>query len=189
MTDNIFNQSFESLLQSVGVSSETPAQEPAPTPQQTPAPAPVQESPQVNDTTQSIFDQFQLPEEVKTEEPVENKTEEYKVDMDIFGAQDVAPSVAPTDVKQEEIESAQPVVETKPEQKPEPKPESKPEPKPKKKAPAKKKAKAETTVDLKSEGLIDAETVAAIEEEIDIIVKKALRKSIVKNLKAIADEM
>lgn len=182
MTDNIFNQSFESLLQSVGVASETPAQEPAPTPQ----PTPVQESPQVNDTTQSIFDQFQLPDEVKAEEPVENKTEEYKVDMDIFGAQDVAPSVAPTEVKQEEIESAQPVVETKPE----PKPESKPEPKPKaKKSPAKKKAKAETTVDLKSEGLIDAETVAAIEEEIDIIVKKALRKSIVKNLKAIADEM
>ena len=177
MTDNIFNQSFESLLQSVGVSSETPTQEPTPQP----TPAPVQESPQVNDTTQSIFDQFQLPEEVKAEEPVENKTEEYKVDMDIFGAQDVAPSVAPTEVKQEEIESAQPVVEAKP--------EPKPEPKPKKKAPAKKKAKAETTIDLKSEGLIDAETVAAIEEEIDIIVKKALRKSIVKNLKAIADEM
>lgn len=175
MTDNIFNQSFESLLQSVGVSSETPAQESAPTPE----PTPVQEVAQVNDTTQSIFDQFQLPDEVKTEEPVENKTEEYKVDMDIFGAQDVAPSVVPTDVKQEEIESAQPVVETKP----------KPEPKPKKKSPAKKKAKTETTVDLKSEGLIDAETVTAIEEEIDIIVKKALRKSIIKNLKAIADEM
>ena len=188
MTDNIFNQSFESLLQSVGVASETPAQEPAPTPQ--PTQAPVQESPLVDDSAPSIFDQFQLPDEVKTEEPVENKTEEYKVDMDIFGAQDVAPSVAPTEVKQEEIESAQPVVETKPEPKPEPKPESKHEPKPKaKKSPAKKKAKAETTVDLKSEGLIDAETVAAIEEEIDIIVKKALRKSIVKNLKAIADEM
>ena len=179
MTDNIFNQSFESLLQSVGVSSETPTQETAPTPE--PTPAPVQEVPQVNDTTQSIFDQFQLPDEVKTEEPVENKTEEYKVDMDIFGAQDVAPSVAPTEVKQEVIESAQPVIDTKP--------ESKPEPKPKKKAPAKKKAKTETTVDLKSEGLIDAETVTAIEEEIDVIVKKALRKSIVKNLKAIADEM
>ena len=186
MTDNIFNQSFESLLQSVGVASETSAQEPTPQP----TPAPVQESPLVDDSAPSIFDQFQLPDEVKTEEPVENKTEEYKVDMDIFGAQDVAPSVAPTEVKQEEIESAQPVVETKPEPKPEPKPESKPEPKPKaKKSPAKKKAKAETTVDLKSEGLIDAETVAAIEEEIDVIVKKALRKSIVKNLKAIADEM
>ena len=186
MTDNIFNQSFESLLQSVGVASETPAQEPTPQP----TPAPVQESPLVDDSAPSIFDQFQLPDEVKAEEPVENKTEEYKVDMDIFGAQDVAPSVAPTEVKQEEIESAQPVVETKPEPKPEPKPESKPEPKPKaKKSPAKKKAKAETTVDLKSEGLIDAETVVAIEEEIDIIVKKALRKSIVKNLKAIADEM
>jgi hypothetical protein len=178
MTDNIFNQSFESLLQSVGVASETPAQEPAPTPE----PTPVQESPLVDDSAPSIFDQFQLPDEVKTEEPVENKTEEYKVDMDIFGAQDVAPSVAPTEVKQEEIESAQPVVETKPESKPEPKPKAK-------KSPAKKKAKAETTVDLKSEGLIDADTVAAIEEEIDIIVKKALRKSIVKNLKAIADEM
>lgn len=187
MTDNIFNQSFESLLQSVGVASETPAQESAPTPQ--PTPAPVQESPLVDDSAPSIFDQFQLPDEVKTEEPVENKTEEYKVDMDIFGAQDVAPSVAPTEVKQEEIESAQPVVEAKPKPKPEPESEPKPEPKPKKKAPAKKKAKAETTVDLKSEGLIDAETVAAIEEEIDIIVKKALRKSIVKNLKAIADEM
>ena len=128
MTSNIFEQSFDQLLNSVGASPAQPVQQAQPAPvqpaqqapvqpaQQVPvqqAPAqPVQQAPAQPVQQASIFDQFTMPtvvaDEMKAQadaQPVSN-TDAYQVDVDIFGAQDVPPTVAPSNVTQEQTESS-----------------------------------------------------------------------------------
>lgn len=191
MSENIFEQSFESLLQSVGIESEasqeTVTQEPvttAPATEPTPEPTP----------SEDIFDQFQLPPTTQAEP--ETPSEAYKVDMDIFGAQDVKPDITPTEVKQETVESAKPVVETQPEPEVQPEVEvveqtvtPEPEAKPAKKTRAKRKTKAQETPQVSTnERLIDEDIAKQIEAEVDVIVRGAIRKSLVKNLRDIASQ-
>ena len=228
MTSNIFEQSFDQLLNSVGASPAQPVQQvpaqpvqqaPAQPVQQAPAqpvqqaPAqPVQQAPAqpVQQAAQpvqqaSIFDQFTMPtvvaDEMKAQadaQPVSN-TDAYQVDVDIFGAQDVPPTVAPSNVTQEQTESSTALENTEtvepqaPVEEPAPvKEEPKPKAKAKTKAKAKPKAKAKTKKEETSESvspLINDDTIKAIEEEIDIIVCNAVQKSLVKYFKAIADKV
>jgi hypothetical protein len=131
-------------------------------------------------------------------QPVSN-TDAYQVDVDIFGAQDVPPTVAPSNVTQEQTESSTalentetvepqaPVEEPAP-VKEEPKPKAKAKTKAKAKPKAKAKSKKEESTDSVSP-LINDDTIKAIEEEIDIIVCNAVQKSLVKYFKAIADKV
>ena len=221
MTSNIFEQSFDQLLNSVGASPAQPVQQaPAQPVQQAPAqpvqqaPAqpvqqapvqPVQQAPAQPVQQASIFDQFTMPtvvaDEMKAQadaQPVSN-TDAYQVDVDIFGAQDVPPTVAPSNVTQEQTESSTALENTEtvepqaPVEEPAPvKEEPKPKAKAKTKAKAKPKAKAKTKKEETSESvspLINDDTLKAIEEEIDIIVCNAVQKSLVKYFKAIADKV
>ena len=200
MTSNIFEQSFDQLLSSVGASPVQPAQPVQQAPAQPVQQAPVQQAPaqpvqQAPSQQASIFDQFTMPsvvaEEMKaqTEAQPESNTDAYQVDVDIFGAQNVPPTVAPTNVTQEQTESATDIKGAEPEPvKEEPKPKAKA----KTKAKAKPKAKAKTKKEETSESvspLINDDTIKAIEEEIDIIVCNAVQKSLVKYFKAIADKV
>ena len=211
MTSNIFEQSFDQLLNSVGASPAQPVQQvPAQPVQQAPA-QPVQQAPAqpVQQAAQpvqqaSIFDQFTIPtvvaDEMKAQadaQPVSN-TDAYQVDVDIFGAQDVPPTVAPSNVTQEQTESSTSIGNTEtdtqaPVEEPAPvKEEPKPKAKAKTKAKTKPKAKAKTKKEETSESvspLINDDTIKAIEEEIDIIVCNAVQKSLVKYFKAIADKV
>lgn len=205
MTSNIFEQSFDQLLNSVGASPAQPVQQaPAQPVQQVPA-QPVQQAPAQPVQQASIFDQFTMPtvvaDEMKAQadaQPVSN-TDAYQVDVDIFGAQDVPPTVAPSNVTQEQTESSTSLgntetVDTQAQvDKPAPvKEEPKPKAKAKTKAKAKPKAKAKTKKEETSESvspLINDDTIKAIEEEIDIIVCNAVQKSLVKYFKAIADKV
>lgn len=194
MTSNIFEQSFDQLLNSVGASPAQPVQHaPVQPVQQAPA-QPVQQA--------SIFDQFTMPtvvaDEMKAQadaQPVSN-TDAYQVDVDIFGAQDVPPTVAPSNVTQEQTESSTALENTdtvEPQENVEEPAPVKEEPKPK--AKAKTKAKAKPKAKTKKETsesvspLINDDTIKAIEEEIDIIVCNAVQKSLVKYFKAIADKV
>lgn len=181
MSENIFEQSFESLLQSVGIESEAS--------QEMVTQEPVTTAPATEPTpSEDIFDQFQLPPTTQAEP--ETPSEAYKVDMDIFGAQDVKPDITPTEVKQETVESAKPVVETQPEVEVVEQtvtPES--EAKPAKKTRAKRKTKAQETPQVSTnESLIDEDIAKQIETEVDVIVRGAIRKSLVKNLRDIASQ-
>ena len=218
MTSNIFEQSFDQLLNSVGASPAQPVQQvPAQPVQQAPA-QPVQQAPAqpvqqaaqpVQQAAQpvqqaSIFDQFTMPtvvaDEMKAQadaQPVSN-TDAYQVDVDILGAQDVPPTVAPSNVTQEQTESSTSIGNTEtdtqaPVEEPAPvKEEPKPKAKAKTKAKTKPKAKAKTKKEETSESvspLINDDTIKAIEEEIDIIVCNAVQKSLVKYFKAIADKV
>ena len=192
MSENIFEQSFESLLQSVGIESEAS--------QETVTQEPVTTAPATEPTpSEDIFDQFQLPPTTQAEP--ESPSEAYKVDMDIFGAQDVKPDITPTEVKQETVESAKPVVETQPEPEVQPEVEvveqtvtPEPEVKPAKKTRAKRKTKAQETPQVSTnqvstnDGLIDEDIAKQIEAEVDVIVRGAIRKSLVKNLRDIASQ-
>ena len=221
MTSNIFEQSFDQLLNSVGASPAQPVQQAQQAPvqpaqqasvqpaQQAPAQpaqqAPVQQTPAQPVQQASIFDQFTMPtvvaDEMKAQadaQPVSN-TDAYQVDVDIFGAQDVPPTVAPSNVTQEQTESSTALENTEtvepqaPVEEPAPvKEEPKPKAKAKTKAKAKPKAKAKTKKEETSESvspLINDDTIKAIEEEIDIIVCNAVQKSLVKYFKAIADKV
>lgn len=221
MTSNIFEQSFDQLLNSVGASPAQPVQQAQQAPvqpaqqasvqpaQQAPAQpaqqAPVQQAPAQPVQQASIFDQFTMPtvvaDELKAQadaQPVSN-TDAYQVDVDIFGAQDVPPTVAPSNVTQEQTESSTALENTETvepqENVEEPAPvkeEPKPKAKAKTKAKAKPKAKAKTKKEETSESvspLINDDTIKAIEEEIDIIVCNAVQKSLVKYFKAIADKV
>lgn len=187
MSENIFEQSFESLLQSVGIESEAS--------QETVTQEPVTTAPATEPTpSEDIFDQFQLPPTTQAEP--ESPSEAYKVDMDIFGAQDVKPDITPTDVQQETVESAKPVGETQPEPEVQPEVEvveqtvtPEPEAKPAKKTRAKRKTKAQETPQVSTnESLIDEDIAKQIEAEVDVIVRGAIRKSLVKNLRDIASQ-
>ena len=190
MSENIFEQSFESLLQSVGIESEAS--------QETVTQEPVTTAPATEPTpSEDIFDQFQLPPTTQAEP--ETSSEAYKVDMDIFGAQDVKPDITPTEVKQETVESAKPV-ETQPELEVQPESEvveqtvtPEPEVKPAKKTRAKRKTKTQETPQVSTnvsinESLIDEDIAKQIEAEVDVIVCGAIRKSLVKNLRDIASQ-
>lgn len=220
MTSNIFEQSFDQLLNSVGASPAQPVQQAPQAPvqpaQQAPvqqAPAqpvqqaptqPVQQAPAQPVQQASIFDQFTMPtvvaDEMKAQadaQPASN-TDAYQVDVDIFGAQDVPPTVAPSNVTQEQTESSTSIGNTEtdtqaPVEEPAPvKEESKPKAKAKTKAKAKPKAKAKSKKEESTDSvspLINDDTIKAIEEEIDIIVCNAVQKSLVKYFKAIADKV
>lgn len=223
MTSNIFEQSFDQLLNSVGASPAQPVQQaqqapvqpsqqaPAQPAQQAPvqpiqqAPAqPVQQAPVQPAQQASVFDQFTMPtvvaDEMKAQadtQPASN-TDAYQVDVDIFGAQDVPPTVAPSNVTQEQTESSTSIGNTEtdtqaPVEEPAPvKEEPKPKAKAKTKAKAKPKAKAKSKKEESTDSvspLINDDTIKAIEEEIDIIVCNAVQKSLVKYFKAIADKV
>ena len=212
MTSNIFEQSFDQLLNSVGASPAQPVQQaqqahvqPAQQASVQPAQqAPAQPAQQAPVQQASIFDQFTMPtvvaDEMKAQadaQPASN-TDAYQVDVDIFGAQDVPPTVAPSNVTQEQTESSTSIGNTEtdtqaPVEEPAPvKEEPKPKAKAKTKAKAKPKAKAKTKKEETSESvspLINDDTIKAIEEEIDIIVCNAVQKSLVKYFKAIADKV
>lgn len=207
MTSNIFEQSFDQLLNSVGASPAQPVQQaqqaPVQTAQQAPA-QPVQQTPAQPVQQASIFDQFTMPtvvaDEMKAQadaQPASN-TDAYQVDVDIFGAQDVPPTVAPSNVTQEQTESSTSIGNTEtdtqaPVEEPAPvKEEPKPKAKAKTKAKAKPKAKAKSKKEESTDSvspLINDDTIKAIEEEIDIIVCNAVQKSLVKYFKAIADKV
>lgn len=204
MTSNIFEQSFDQLLNSVGASPAQPVQQAQQAPVQPAQQAPVQQAPAQPVQQASIFDQFTMPtvvaDEMKAQadaQPASN-TDAYQVDVDIFGAQDVPPTVAPSNVTQEQTESSTSIGNTEtdaqaPVEEPAPvKEEPKPKAKAKTKAKAKPKAKAKTKKEETSESvspLINDDTIKAIEEEIDIIVCNAVQKSLVKYFKAIADKV
>lgn len=233
MTDSIFAQDFDQLLSAVGVGTGTatetvnassqqtvaqPTQQTAAQPAQQTVAQPAQQTvaqsaqrsmPSATDTTVNIFEQFSMPQSIVQEaaavQPVQPSKDDYKVDVDVFGAQVVDPSIAPTATAQEVVENASAVTPTTQTAAPTTvqteaqatapaeqavtadKPvadttEASAKPKTKAKSKAKSKAKDQTP-------LLDSETIAEIEEQIDIIVRKAVRKSLVKSLKTIADEM
>ena len=140
---NIFEQSFDDLMKSLGVQATPQPTEPA--------------------QTKPVGNVFEAPKD------------DYRVDMDIFGAQ-----VDPAEAEKVITEAkATPQPEPQPEPTPEPKPEPKPAPKP----------KAKTKKASKPEPLIDEDTVAAIETEIATIVSKAVRKAILGTLQDISSKI
>ena len=153
---NIFEQSFDDLMKSVGVQATPQPTEPAQT---------------------QVGNVFEAP---KVEVPkVEEPKDDYRVDMDIFGAQ-VDPAEAEKVITEAKA-TPQPEPTPEPTPQPEPTPEPKPEPKP--------KTKAKTKKASKSEPLIDEDTVVAIETEIATIVSKAVRKAILGTLQDISSKI
>lgn len=175
MADNIFNMSFEDLMKSAGVTAE-PTQEAEVASQMTPT---VTQEEAVEAVTEV------------TETPVPNTTEEYRVDMDVFGGVVTQqPAVTPTPAPEKPVEKpaekpAEPAKE--PENKAKvfvPKEEEKAEEKPAKKPRAKKAKPAQEPV---TDELLDNETIEQINTYVHTIVRNAVKRAMVDTLKEMAD--
>ena len=175
MAENIFNMSFEDLMKSAGVTAE-PTQEAEVASQLTPTVTQEEAVEAVTDVTET---------------PVPNTTEEYRVDMDVFGGAHVpTPAPTPTPAPEKPVEKpAEPAKESEnkakvfvpKEEKAEEKPAKKPRAK-KAKEPAKEPAQEPVTDEL-----LDKETIEQINTYVHTIVRNAVKRAMVDTLKEMAD--
>ena len=169
MADNIFNMSFEDLMKSAGVTAE-----------------PTQEAEVASQMTRTVTQEEAVEAVTEvTETPVPNTTEEYRVDMDVFGGAHV-----PTPAPEKPVEKpAEPAKESEnkakvfvpKEEKAEEKPAKKPRAK-KAKEPAKEPAQEPVTDEL-----LDKETIEQINTYVHTIVRNAVKRAMVDTLKEMAD--
>lgn len=170
MAENIFNMSFEDLMKSAGVNAE-------PTPE-----AEVASQMTATDTV-TQEEAVEAVTEV-TETPVPNTTEEYRVDMDVFGeahASTQAPTPEPAKEPAKESENKAKVFVPKDEEPAKTKPTKKPRAK-KAKEPALEPVQAPATDEL-----LDKETVEQINTYVHAIVRNAVKRAMVDTLKEMAD--